>query len=183
MAIKFIEVTYEKLNGNNNHARVEMAVDSSSDLTTSHKGITFTQGSIAWDVSTGDFYGLDSSGTWHKQGGGDSSAETNETQQSNAASPNNAPLNLDLNSGLNRPTTLEEPKDITIAPTDEKADTDDSESVSDDVTEEIEETEEQPAETEEEPEVEEVVEDEQTEDIPDIDSGNIEEEPTEEEGE
>lgn len=25
-------------------------------------------GSIAWDISTGDFYGLSSSGTWIKQG-------------------------------------------------------------------------------------------------------------------
>lgn len=71
MAIKFLETKHEKVNT----ARVEIAVDSASELVTEYKGITFTQGSIAWDISTGDFYGLDSSGTWYKQGGGNSSAE------------------------------------------------------------------------------------------------------------
>lgn len=29
------------------------------------------QGSLAWDIATGDFYGLNSSGTWVKQNGGE----------------------------------------------------------------------------------------------------------------
>ena len=75
MAIKFIEITYEKLNNNKtNNARVEIAVDSAADLVTSHKGINFTQGSIAWDIRTDDFYGLNSNGEWLKQGGGGGSA-------------------------------------------------------------------------------------------------------------
>lgn len=75
MAIKFIEITYEKLNNNKtNNARVEIAVDSAADLVTAHKGINFTQGSIAWDISTDDFYGLNSNGEWLKQGGGGGSA-------------------------------------------------------------------------------------------------------------
>lgn len=67
MAIKFIETTFEKTNT----ARVEIAVDSASELVTEYKGIAFTQGSIAWDISTGDFYGLDSNGNWNKQGAGE----------------------------------------------------------------------------------------------------------------
>ena len=51
-----------------NKLRAEIMVDSSSDLTTTVGAGTLTAGSIAWDVSTGDFYGLDSDGTWHKQG-------------------------------------------------------------------------------------------------------------------
>ena len=183
MAIKFIEITYEKLNNNKtNNARVEIAVDSAADLVTSHKGINFTQGSIAWDISTGDFYGLKSTGDWVKQGASDDSDDTTQSedvQQSNAVSPNNAPLNL--NSGLNRPVTLDEPKGITTIPEVEKADTSDSEGISDDVKEEPEETEEQ---TEDIPE--EVIEEEpEIEEEPVIDdiSEEQEEEPTEEEGE
>ena len=184
---------------------VEIAVDSAEDLVTAHKGINFTQGSIAWDISTGDFYGLTSTGDWVKQGASDDSDDTTQSedvQQSNAVSPNNAPLNL--NSGLNRPVTLDEPKGITTIPEVEKADTSDSEGIFDDVKEEPEETEEQTEDiheevTEEEPESEEIVEEEiiddeptleeddpeETEEEPVIDdiSEEQEEEPAEEEGE
>lgn len=45
---------------------LEIAVDSSSDLptTTSLAGHIIAMGSIAWDISTGDFYGMGSDGTW-----------------------------------------------------------------------------------------------------------------------
>ena len=44
----------------------EISVASSSELATSNGNYIFTEGSIAWDISTGDFYGLEG-GTWHKQ--------------------------------------------------------------------------------------------------------------------
>lgn len=51
--------------------RVEIDVDSASDLPAADDidGILLYQGSIAWDISTGDFYGLKSDGTWYKQDG------------------------------------------------------------------------------------------------------------------
>lgn len=53
--------------------RVEIDVDTASDLPDADdiEGILLYQGSIAWDISTGDFYGLKSNGTWVKQNGGD----------------------------------------------------------------------------------------------------------------
>ena len=44
----------------------EISVASSSELATSNGNYIFTEGSIAWDISTGDFYGLVGS-TWTKQ--------------------------------------------------------------------------------------------------------------------
>jgi len=55
--------------------RLELALDSAADLPAAENGTVIidgrvaAQGSIAWDISTGDFYGLDSSGEWIKQGG------------------------------------------------------------------------------------------------------------------
>lgn len=68
MAVKVLRSYFEKIVNGVNYVRAEIAVDSSSDLTTTVGAGTLTAGSIAWDVSTGDFYGLDSDGTWHKQG-------------------------------------------------------------------------------------------------------------------
>ena len=52
----------------------EICVDSAEELPNAD-GITgriLVQGSLAWDISTGDFYGLNSSGEWINQtGGGD----------------------------------------------------------------------------------------------------------------
>ena len=51
------------------HILAEFSVDSSSDLPSQEYGDFFIHmGSIAHDISTGDFYSIDSSGTWHKQG-------------------------------------------------------------------------------------------------------------------
>ena len=49
--------------------RVELCVDSSADLpAVDYKsGQLLAQGSIAWDISTGDFYGLTSTGEWVNQ--------------------------------------------------------------------------------------------------------------------
>lgn len=48
---------------------VEMALDSSADLpeVDYQTEQILAQGSIAWDISTGDFYGLNSSGNWINQ--------------------------------------------------------------------------------------------------------------------
>lgn len=48
---------------------MEIAVDSSSDLPTATglTGHTIAMGSIAWDISTGDFYGMGSDGQWVNQ--------------------------------------------------------------------------------------------------------------------
>ena len=50
--------------------KYDIDMDSSDDLT----DIEFparenVQGSIAHDISTGNFYSIDSAGTWYKQGG------------------------------------------------------------------------------------------------------------------
>jgi len=54
----------------------ELNVDSSADLPAydAIPGFILAQGSIAWDISTGDFYGLNSSGVWIKQTGSEESA-------------------------------------------------------------------------------------------------------------
>lgn len=164
MAVKIIASRSEGMKDGKNYMRAEIVADSVSDLTV--EGISnyhFTFGSIAWVVGSAEWYGLDSSGNWVKQGSGDSSAEVESAQQSNSATPNNVPLNLILNSGLNRPATLGEPKSTTISTESKKANTNDSDDISDDVKEEPEETEEELA-------------------MNDI-SEEQEEEPTEEEGE
>lgn len=46
--------------------RILACVDSASELVTSLDDKEFTQGSIAWDISTGDIYGL-TNNTWVKQ--------------------------------------------------------------------------------------------------------------------
>lgn len=72
MAVKILSVVQESttiVEGSPVYnARAEIAVDNVSDLTTTLNDYVFTAGSIAWDISTGDFYGLNSSGTWVKQG-------------------------------------------------------------------------------------------------------------------
>ena len=46
--------------------RMEIDVDSAEELPAKDyfSGRTLYQGSIAWDISTGDFYGMTSSGEW-----------------------------------------------------------------------------------------------------------------------
>ena len=68
MAVTVLQSVITGFENGVNKLRAEIMVDSSSDLTTTVGAGTLTAGSIAWDVSTGDFYGLDSDGTWHKQG-------------------------------------------------------------------------------------------------------------------
>ena len=60
--------------------RMEICVDAASDLPTvnSITGCKIAQGSIAWDVSTGDFYGMSSTGEWVNQSDGANAAQTLE---------------------------------------------------------------------------------------------------------
>ena len=60
--------------------RVEIDVDTASDLPAADDidGILLYQGSIAWDISTGDFYGMQSDGTWCRQ---NSSVSTNDAEE------------------------------------------------------------------------------------------------------
>lgn len=75
--MKQIFLRYE---GEKSVERMEICVDAASDLP-SADGITgcmIAQGSIAWDVSTGDFYGMTSTGEWVNQSGNANTAQTLE---------------------------------------------------------------------------------------------------------
>lgn len=55
------------------YGMAEISVDSSSELSTSTNNYIFSDGSIAWEITTGTFYGL-SGGQWYAQdGSGDNS--------------------------------------------------------------------------------------------------------------
>lgn len=74
MAVKIIASRSEGMKDGKNYMRAEIVADSVSDLTV--EGISnyhFTFGSIAWVVDSAEWYGLDSSENWVKQG--NSSAE------------------------------------------------------------------------------------------------------------
>lgn len=76
MAVKIISSRSEGMKDGKNYMRAEIIADSVSDLTV--EGISnyhFTFGSIAWVVGSAEWYGLDSSENWVKQGNSDSSAE------------------------------------------------------------------------------------------------------------
>ena len=68
--------------------RLELDLDTSVDLPGAQNGEVAVsgrvaiQGSIAWDISTGDFYGLQSDGTWCKQDG--SGAYSSDSAQLNS---------------------------------------------------------------------------------------------------
>lgn len=98
------------------YIRAELAIDSAEDLATSCGGNVFVTGSIAWDISTGDFYGL-SGDTWYKQGGS-ASAEP-EVQGSL-----NAPLTLGK-----KTVDIEPLEDVTEEEPESTEVTDDDESV------------------------------------------------------
>ena len=76
--IKILSSVSEGIKSGKHHIRAEIAIDSAAELTVEgFQNYHFTMGSIAWDVSTGDFYGLGSDGTWKKQnsGGGSGTVE------------------------------------------------------------------------------------------------------------
>lgn len=47
---------------------VSNANELDTELIIAGKNFKFVEGCIAWDISTGDFYGLDGNGNWIKQG-------------------------------------------------------------------------------------------------------------------
>lgn len=69
MARKFLQFKEEK-----SVERMEICVDTIEDLPEADgiNGCLIAQGSIAWDISTGDFYGMASTGEWIIQSGGSS---------------------------------------------------------------------------------------------------------------
>lgn len=85
--------------------KVEIDVDSAEDLPAVDElsGRKLYMGSIAWDISTGDFYALDSEGTWYKQDGSGAYEPETEPSESNV-SLLSSPLNL----GKNEPDITEE---------------------------------------------------------------------------
>ena len=89
--------------------KVEIDVDSAEDLPAVDElsGRKLYIGSIAWDISTGDFYALNSEGTWYKQDG--SGAYTPDEE------PDAEPAALTLNLGKG----VENEPDITEGTTSE----------------------------------------------------------------
>ena len=101
---KFIRYDYTSALSLN---RVELCVDSANELPAANAfdSMLLFQGSIAWDVSTGDFYGLRSDGTWYKQDG------------TGAYDPDSdAASNLNI-SGLNRPSVQPISDTFNMSPT------------------------------------------------------------------
>ncbi len=76
--------------------KAELDCDTAADLPAADGigGRELLMGSIAWDISTGDFYVLNSEGTWYKQDG--SGAYAPETPD---AEPDAEPTALTLNLG------------------------------------------------------------------------------------
>ena len=55
------------------HIIAEIDVDTAAELPSQEwNGFFLHMGSIAHDISTGDFYSIDSTGTWYAQNGGES---------------------------------------------------------------------------------------------------------------
>lgn len=97
-------------NGMVSVVKAELDCDTAADLPAADgiEGRELLMGSIAWDISTGDFYGLGSDGAWYKQDG------------SGAYDPDEAEPDA-MNSKLNRPTAGEtiEQADVPVDLTEE----------------------------------------------------------------
>lgn len=63
-----------KYEGNTNYVRYEFDIDAASELSglaaAVDPGTTIAQGSIAWVIGTGEFYGMTAAGNWVNQTGG-----------------------------------------------------------------------------------------------------------------
>lgn len=68
--------------GDGTKAYMELNADSAADLATTYEGYDIAAGSICLDISTGDFYVLNGSGTWINQTG-ESSASQSTTASKN----------------------------------------------------------------------------------------------------
>lgn len=116
MAMIIIASRSEGINNGKNYMRVELIVDSASEL--SVEGMNnyhFTFGSIAYCIAEKSFYVLNSSGTWVSSS--EDSASTLST------------------TSLNRPSGLMSTKPISLSPDVLESDTNDSEGITDDVKE------------------------------------------------
>jgi hypothetical protein len=92
----FIEKTS---NDGNQHIIADLMIDSASELPSQeYAGYVLDMGSIAWDISTGEFYGLDSDGVWHNQSGDDASS-AKSLSSSSINSPKSKSLKLDKELG------------------------------------------------------------------------------------
>ena len=80
--LKVISFQQESVINGTVYGRAEICVEDSSELATTSGSMEFTSGSIAWDISTGEFYGF-TGGSWYKQdGSGAYSAEVSPSVQS-----------------------------------------------------------------------------------------------------
>ena len=65
--IKILEHKFEKQVSGKNYIRADIVCDTVDELVTEYENNVFTQGSITLVINTGDFYVLNSSGTWQEQ--------------------------------------------------------------------------------------------------------------------
>lgn len=65
------KIDYITGDGGKNYQQMELDLDNAEELPNAEyiKEHNMCQGSIAWDISTGDFYALNGSNEWIKQGG------------------------------------------------------------------------------------------------------------------
>lgn len=66
--LKVIKRVAEGVKDGKLHAVCQISVKETSELVTETSDTVFTDGSIAWCITTGAFYGL-SGGTWYNQDG------------------------------------------------------------------------------------------------------------------
>lgn len=88
MSITIRSRKFVKHNGERSEELLELAVSSAAELpeVDTIPGILISESSIAWDISTGDFYGLTGE-TWYNQDGSGAAGENNNEQSNTAASP------------------------------------------------------------------------------------------------
>lgn len=69
--MNLLSVANEQVLANQKLARVEVSVTAASELigVTSGFGYEWKDGSLGWDITTGDFYALKADGTWYNQDG------------------------------------------------------------------------------------------------------------------
>lgn len=90
MSITIRSRKFVKYNGERSEELLELAVSSAAELpeVDTIPGILISESSIAWDISTGDFYGLTGE-TWYNQDGSGAAGAKNSLQSNTSASPDN----------------------------------------------------------------------------------------------
>jgi hypothetical protein len=82
---------------NKDVARFEISVNSASELPAKDGGIPgaiIDEGSIAWDIDTGDFYGMKESGVWKKQGDDEESSSVSSLSLNRQGLMKSEPITL-----------------------------------------------------------------------------------------